>query len=81
MAGFFMNACQIQNNGQYKLIRGGAQELQLHSSSVLYGEGIPWLVFASAVYTHRQYLHYCTAINAKTLFDIAPHFFKLRTRV
>ena len=77
MHGFFMNACQLQNNGSYSLVRGGADRLKIHSSSILHGEGLPWVLFVSAVQTDRQYLHYCTAVNPKSLLDIAPHYFKL----
>ena len=79
--GFFMNACQLQNNGEYRLIRGGARHMSVHSGSVLYGEGIPWVLFTVAMETDRQYMHYCTAINAKTLLEMAPHYFNFRTQV
>lgn len=81
ISGFFMNSCQLQNSGKYRIIRGSTKDLYIHNSSVLYGESIPWVIFTSTLFTDNPYIHYCTAINPKLLLEVVPSYFNLRRAV
>jgi ATP-dependent RNA helicase DDX35 len=78
LAGFFMNAAQLQQDGTYKTLRS-SYKLSIHPSSVLFKEiPPPWIVFHEVIQTNKEYMKDCTMIESKWLTEVAPHFYDLK---
>ena len=80
VSGFFGNAAQLEPNGHYRTVRGGAH-VQLHSSSVLARYGAPpeWLVFNDL--THNQkvpQMRDASRIDPRWLLELAGHYYSAK---
>ena len=75
--GYFMNAAQLTTNG-YMTLRG-EQILQIHPSSILTNEAIPFILFNKIIQTDNIYVKDICNINPMWLKELAPHFYDYKT--
>jgi ATP-dependent RNA helicase DHX8/PRP22 len=74
VAGLFLNAARLQQDGSFRVITSG-QEVHLHPSSVLLGTKPRCIVFNEVVLTSRLYARTASVIDAAWLPRLVPRFF------
>jgi len=75
VAGNFLQVAHLERGGSYLTIKDN-QVVAIHPSSVLDNKP-PWVCFEEFVLTSRNYIRTCTAVEARWLCEIAPHYYDL----
>ena len=75
VAGNFLQVAHLERGGTYLTIKDN-QVVAIHPSSVLDSKP-PWVCFEEFVLTSRNYIRTCTAVEARWLCEIAPHYYDL----
>ena len=75
VAGNFLQVAHLERGGNYLTIKDN-QVVAIHPSSVLDSKP-PWVCFEEFVLTSRNYIRTCTAVEARWLCEIAPHYYDL----
>lgn len=75
-AGFFRHAAKKDPTEGFKTLVEQTPVF-LHPSSSLFNRAPQWVIYHELVLTTKEYMHNCTAIEAKWLAEVAPTFFKL----
>ncbi|CAI5759823.1 unnamed protein product [Candida verbasci] len=77
--GYFKNSSRRDNQGDnsYKTINASETSVYLHPSSSLFGKAPEYLIYHSLLLTTKEYMHCCTIVESKWLYEYAPKYFKL----
>lgn len=80
VSGYFANAAQLQANGSYKPVRGGAEVLSIHSSSSLYRDAPRWVLYHDLVHSAAgvKQMRDVSVIEPMWLAEMAPHFYEFK---
>ncbi|XP_062501947.1 probable ATP-dependent RNA helicase DHX35 isoform X2 [Corticium candelabrum] len=79
VSGFFANAARLHPSGTYRTVRDD-HPLEIHPTSVLYGEKLPqWVVFHEVIQTNKDYMRDITVIEPEWLYELAPHYYEFGT--
>lgn len=74
-SGLFPFAAYLHHSGSYRMVRGDA-DVSIHPTSCLFTEKQPsWIVFGEVLHTTKLFVKDITAIDAKWLMELAPHYY------
>jgi len=78
VSGYFANAAQLGNDGNYWTLKG-KQAVSLHPNSVYNKFGIPpdWVIFNDVVHSKTSQIREVTKIEPQWLIEMANHYYEL----
>jgi len=77
LCGLFMNVAKLKKNNKYKMLCSN-DVVETHPSSVLFGKGVPFVIFTEIVQTTKKYMKTLTAVKGDWITLVAPSYLSRR---
>ncbi|KAK2146555.1 hypothetical protein LSH36_600g01084 [Paralvinella palmiformis] len=74
-AGFFMNAAELQKEGQYVTV-SSRKPVSIHPSSSIFQCKPAYVIYNELIQTSKCYMRDLSVVDADWLYDVAPSYFR-----